>query len=97
MEFGIVTIMTEIPPEIFADLKEDFVGLNQFENLVLQKINDFGNFYANQFCDNWPDTYPDFMSVENWMVLFKAYLIAGDKYEAIKVWGSIRNGLKEID
>jgi hypothetical protein len=103
--------MKEIPPEVFAALEKDFVplaggphnpepediGLNQFENLVIQKIKDFGNCYGNLFCDVWPDTYPDFISVEDWMDLFKLYLTAEDKHDAIRMWGSIRNTLKEVD
>ena len=92
--------MKEIPPEIWAALEEDSapeaggpytqkpedIGLSQFENLVLHKIRDFSNYYGNQFCDVWPDTYPDFMSAEDWMDLFKVYLLSEDKYEAIRMW-----------
>ena len=90
--------MKEIPPEILAAFAEDTaisgpctqmpedIGLNQFEDLVLQKIRDFSNYYGNQFCDVWPDAYPDFMSAEDWMGLFKAYLLSEEKYEAIRMW-----------
>lgn len=89
--------MKEIPGEILAALLEDEdedpisseeIGLNQFENLVLQKIRDFSNQYGNQFCDISPDIYPDFMPVERWMDLLKVYLLAEDKYAALKMWKS---------
>lgn len=103
--------MDKIPLEVFTALEGDFVplaggphipgpediGLNQFENLVLQKIKDFGNCYGNLFCDSWPDTYPDFLSAEDWMDLFKVYLTSEDKHDAIRMWGAIRNSLREME
>lgn len=71
--------------------KPDLLGLNQFENLVIQRIRGFGNFYDEEFRDCFPSTFSFYLTVDEWLELLKIYLTSDSPYGDIKRWGDGRS------